>query len=114
MRLFLFLLTLPLLAQPDEDALRRMQSSKRQVTEYLQKQAAAITRKAAEELASPQTWEPVRAKRLEEMRDMLGLLPWPARTPLNVRITNRLEKDGYTVENIAFESMPKVYATGNL
>ena len=114
MWLFLFLLALPLLAQPDEDALRRMQKSKIQVTDFLQKQAAAITRKAAEELASPKSWDPVRAKRLEEMRDMLGLLPWPARTPLNVRITNTLEKDGYTVENIAFESMPKVYVTGNL
>ena len=114
MRLFLFFFALPLLAQQDEDALRRMQNSKRQVTEYLQKQAAAITRKAAEELASPKSWEPVRAKRLEEMRDMLGLLPWPARTPLNVRITKTLEKDGYTVENITFESMPKVYVTGNL
>ncbi len=114
MWLFLFLLALPLLAQTDEEALRRMQNSKLQVTEFLQKQAAAITRKAAEELASPQSWEPVRAKRLEEMRDMLGLLPWPARTPLNVRITNTLEKDGYTVENIVFESMPKVYVTGNL
>ena len=105
---------LPLLAQSDDDAFRRMEASKRQVTEYLVNRASSITHKAAAELATRETWEPVRAKRLEEMRDMLGLLPWPARTPLNVKITGVLDKGDYTVEKIAFESMPKFYVTGNL
>ena len=114
MRYFALLITLPLLAQSDEAAFRRMQSSKLQVTEYLINRASAITRKASIELASRESWEPVRAKRLDEMRDMLGLLPWPTRTPLNVQITGKLDKGDYTVEKIAFESMPKIYVTGNL
>ncbi len=114
MRAFFILLAIPLSAQPDQEAFQRMLESKQAVTQYLVNRASVITKKAVTELASPQTWEPVRAKRLEEMRDMLGLLPWPARTPLNVRITGTLDKGDYTVEKIVFESMPKIYVTGNL
>ena len=117
MRLLCVLLTLsfPLAAQPtSDDPYRRMQESQREVTAYLERAAKAITSRAAAEMASRETWEKVRAKRLEEMRDMLGLFPWPSRTPLNVRITGILDKGSYTVEKIAFESMPTLYVTGNL
>lgn len=97
-----------------DDAYRRMLESKRQVTEYLQRAATTITSQASAEIASRETWENVRAKRIDEMRDMLGLLPWPQRTPLNVRVTGTLDKGSYTIEKIAFESMPKLYVTGNL
>jgi cephalosporin-C deacetylase-like acetyl esterase len=97
-----------------DDAYQRMLESKHRVTEYLQQAANAITSKASAEMASQETWEKARSKRLEEMRDMLGLLPWPERTPLNVRVTGVLDKGSYTIEKIAFESMPRVYVTGNL
>ena len=109
------LLSLSASAQPTSDeAYRQMLESKRQVTGYLERAALAITNKAAAELASRQSWEQLRAKRLDEMRDMLGLLPWPERTPLNVKVTGTLDKGTYVIEKIAFESMPKVYVTGNL
>jgi cephalosporin-C deacetylase-like acetyl esterase len=98
----------------DDAAYRQMLESKRQVTEYLERAAHVITEKAAGEMASREAWEKVRTKRLEEMRDMLGLLPWPERTPLNIRVTGTLDKGSYVVEKIAFESLPKVYVTGNL
>lgn len=40
--------------------------------------------------------------------------PLPARTPLNARVTRRLERDGYVVENLIFESRPNFFVTGNL
>ncbi len=98
----------------DEQAFQRMLESKRLMNEYLNREARAITDRAAAEIASREGWEKVRAKRLEEMRDMLGLLPWPQRTPLNVRITATHDKGSYVVQNIAFESMPRLYVTGNL
>jgi len=103
-----------ILAAQDDAAWRRMLDSKRQVTEYLEREARRITDRAAEEIASRESWERVRAQRLEEMRDMLGLLPWPQRTPLNVRITGTLDKGDYTIEKVAFESLPKIYVTANL
>ena len=115
MRLLLLLLAAAsAFAQSDENAFRRMQESKRQVTAYLVRRAQAVTDAAARELESRESWEKARPRRLEEMRDMLGLLPWPPRTPLNARVTATLDKGAYTVENIAFESLPKVYVTGNL
>ena len=43
-----------------------------------------------------------------------GLWPMPERTPLNARISGRIEHDDYTVEKVAFESRPGLFVTGNL
>ncbi len=43
-----------------------------------------------------------------------GLDPFPRRTPLNPVIRDRRERDGYTVENVAIETIPGFYLTGNL
>jgi cephalosporin-C deacetylase-like acetyl esterase len=88
--------------------------SRKAVTEYLNQRARVITDRAGAEVSDRGTWEKVRDQRREELRDMLGLLPWPARTPLNIRITGKLDRGDYTIEKIAFESMPKFYVTGNL
>jgi cephalosporin-C deacetylase-like acetyl esterase len=101
-------------AQADEAALRRMLDSQKQVQAWLQHEARRLTDKAAAEVANTESWEKVRSQRLSEMRDMLGLLPWPERTPLNVKITGILDKGSYTVEKLAFESRPKLYVTANL
>jgi cephalosporin-C deacetylase-like acetyl esterase len=39
---------------------------------------------------------------------------FPEKTPLNARITGRLDRDGYTVEKLVFESQPRFYVTANL
>ncbi len=43
-----------------------------------------------------------------------GLLPMPERTPLSPQIFGRIERDGYTVEKVYFESYPGFLVTGNL
>lgn len=43
-----------------------------------------------------------------------GLWPLPERTPLNARIFGRIEREGYTVEKVYFESIPGFLVTGNL
>jgi len=40
--------------------------------------------------------------------------PLPARTPLNPRVTSRVDRDAYTIENVIFESRPNFLVTGNL
>ena len=43
-----------------------------------------------------------------------GLWPMPEKTPLNPQIFGRLEREGYTVEKVYFESCPGFLVTGNL
>lgn len=110
----LFAVAAGLLAAAQPPALERRERSKSEITAYLVRQAAEITRRAREEVTDRSKWEAVRTRRAGEMRDMLGLLPWPKRTPLNARVTGTLDKGSYTIEKLAFESFPKVYVTGNL
>ena len=91
-------------AQTGDEAYRRMLESKEQVTADLVRQARAITDRAEQEILSVAAWEKQKPRRLEEMRDMLGLLPWPKRTPLNVQIRGTLDEGSYVIEKIAFEA----------
>ena len=43
-----------------------------------------------------------------------GLVPLPKRTPLNPYSHSRKEMDGYSVENVRFESLPGFFVCGNL
>lgn len=40
--------------------------------------------------------------------------PWPEKTPLNPRVTKRIKRDSYTIENVIFESRPGYPVTANL
>jgi cephalosporin-C deacetylase-like acetyl esterase len=80
----------------------------------LEEEAAAILQQAEQELSSKEKWEPVRRKRRDELRDMLGLDPLPSRTPLRVRITGKLDQGDHVVEKLAYESVPGFYVSANL
>jgi dienelactone hydrolase len=49
-----------------------------------------------------------------QVRVALGLWPWPERTPLNASVRGRIVRDGYTIEHVAFESVPGHWVTGSL
>jgi hypothetical protein len=49
-----------------------------------------------------------------QVRVALGLWPWPRRTPLNTIVKGRIDRDGYTIERVAFESVPGHWVSGNL
>lgn len=66
------------------------------------------------EYKSKEAWE-ARAK--EILRQILvanGLWPMPEKTPLNAKRFGRIERDGYAIEKVYFESYPGFYVTGNL
>lgn len=58
-------------------------------------------------------WERYRDSRIAALRASLGVFPQPAGTP-DVRITGRLEGEGYRIENLVFESRPGLLVTANL
>ncbi|MGI9178537.1 MAG: acetylxylan esterase, partial [Pirellulales bacterium] len=43
-----------------------------------------------------------------------GLLPMPARPPVQATIHGRIAREGYSIEKVAFESFPGHFVTGNL
>lgn len=48
----------------------------------------------------------------QRIRDCFG--PLPEKTPLNAKVTKTLQRDGYRIECILFESRPNYFVTGNL
>ena len=59
-------------------------------------------------------WE----ERAREIREQIlvscGLWPMPEKTPLKARVFGRIERDGYSVEKVYFQTYPGFYLAGNL
>ncbi|HIE52197.1 MAG TPA: hypothetical protein EYP85_10595 [Armatimonadetes bacterium] len=87
------------------------------IREYLCREARRITRRALRDLTDAATWERERPRRLAQYYEMMGLteyLAQPERPPLNVRVVGRLERPGYRIERLYFESLPRLYVVANL
>jgi len=59
-------------------------------------------------------WEAERARLRKQILFAAGLWPMPEKPPLDARIWNRIERDGYTVEKVWFQSLPGFYVGGSL
>ena len=57
-------------------------------------------------------WQKRQALVRKKLLNIIG--PFPEKTPLNVRITGIIKKDGYRVEKLIYESMPGYYVTAAL
>ncbi len=60
------------------------------------------------------TWEAYATRLRRRILLSSGLLPLPERSPLNVRIFDRIVHEDYTIEKASFESRPGLWVTGNL
>jgi hypothetical protein len=65
-------------------------------------------------ISSVQEWR----KRATEIRQQVlvscGLWPMPEKTPLEPHIFGKVERDGYSIEKVYFETWPGLYLGGNL
>lgn len=59
-------------------------------------------------------WEQRQAALKQRVLVATGLWPMPERTPLNAVIHGRVERDGFTMEKVYFESLPGHFVTGML
>ncbi|MBI3874766.1 MAG: hypothetical protein HY300_02115 [Verrucomicrobia bacterium] len=82
-------------------------------------QRAAIVR----DLNTPRTFPTIASKadwqqRAKEIREQIlvscGLWPLPEQAPLDAKIFGRIERDGYSVEKVYFQTFPGVFLGGNL
>lgn len=77
---------------------------------FLRAQVVKMSHRAAP--ATITAFETERKRRRTELMKSLGLDPMPAKTPLNARITGTIQRAGYTIEKLVFESRPNFYVTG--
>jgi cephalosporin-C deacetylase-like acetyl esterase len=70
----------------------------------------------ARRIESIRTREDAEARQKEvrqKILDLIGGLPQSS-GPLNARTTGRIDAQGYSIEKVIFESLPRYYVTGNL
>lgn len=85
------------------------------IENYLARDVEALSHGEFDGVTSPAAWLASRPRLNRELMEMLGLWPIPERTPLNVRVTGTLERDGgVVIEKLHFQSRPGLYVTGNL
>jgi len=61
---------------------------------------------------TPEEWREYQDKVKDKLKKVIG--PFPARTPLNAKILRTIEKEGYKVEHIVFESIPGYRITSSM
>jgi dienelactone hydrolase len=94
---------------PDRDA-----PGDAMIQAYLTAEAARIHGSFTNDLQSLEAWADGRQANRKDYLYMLGLWPFPERTPLRTTVTGTLEGEGYVVDMIHFQSRPQLYVTGNL
>jgi hypothetical protein len=79
----------------------------RQAFDHLDKR-----RKLVKSISTADGWKERQSWIRETLFRILG--PFPEKSPLNARIVRTVEKDGYRIEHIIYESQPKFYVTASL
>jgi cephalosporin-C deacetylase-like acetyl esterase len=115
-----FLFAVPAAAQESEDlnfasGLEQFQDIRRMLPSYLNNiglQMLTLRQRQIERLATIEDVSRRRAYLRERMLNDLG--GFPERTPLNARVVGVLQRPGYRIEKVIFESQPHFYVTANL
>jgi hypothetical protein len=92
----------------------RGQPGDEMIQAYLTQETNKIHETFPQDYASPEHWKSVRDQYKREYFYMLGLSPEPVKSPLHATITGTLPCDGFVVEMLHYQSMPRLYVTGNL
>jgi uncharacterized protein len=86
----------------------------RQGNFYTEAQGAAELKKLESMYSNREQWEARKKMLKENILKGMNLFPLPARTPLNAVLGPKRIHDGYSVQNVYFESIPGFYLCGNL
>lgn len=84
------------------------------LSNYLAKETEKLEQACLADIHTLEDWNAEKDEYRRQLFDMLGLDPQPPRTPLDATVTGKTEHEEFTVENVHFQSKPKLYVTGNL
>ena len=76
--------------------------------------ATTDTHFAAPSFATLDEWKARREGLRKQVQSAAGLLPFPARNPLNAQVFGRIENKDYSIEKVYIETLPGFYLAGNL
>jgi len=87
------------------------------IRNYLMRVASEVTQKSLAGINTLEDWLQVRDQRYQEFLEMMSLYDVPLkgkRPPLNVKIIDIIQKQGYRIEKLYYESLPHLYVPANL
>lgn len=87
------------------------------IREYLTREAQKISDAALADFPDVATFHRLIPDRRRQYLEMMGFPdfpPYSQRTPLNVKVTGILQRPGYRIEKLYYESIPKLYVDANL
>jgi cephalosporin-C deacetylase-like acetyl esterase len=118
MAFFFLLLAAPFLrAQPavDMEFYHKLEDGKQaaeMMPRFLRARAQVYFDERAKRVAATTEWAAYKQKFRQAFVSALG--GFPERTPLHPSVTGVIERDGYRIEKVVFESQPKFFVTANL
>lgn len=86
----------------------------RMIAAYFRNETQKLAEACLADVKTREDWESRREVYRRQLKEMLGLDPWPEKTDLRPVITGKTEHDEFTVERLHFQSRPGLYVTGNL
>ena len=84
---------------------------------HLMRVAAEISDQAFSQYTTLEEWTSVKEKRHQQFIEMMGLYDVPLegdRPPLNVKIVDTLQMEGYRIVKLYYESLPQLYVPADL
>jgi dienelactone hydrolase len=113
-RLLAALLSCTVAASAAETATADLRPSDRMLKRYFEEETARLASETFANTKTLEDWTSRRETYREQLYEMAGLSPRPEKTDLKAVVTGRVEHADFTVENLHYQSMPGLYATGNL
>ncbi len=87
------------------------------IRDYLSREALRITRNALANPPSASEWKQIERIRRAQFLEMMGLAHLPElqqHPPVKVTVTGVIERPGYRIEKLHYESLPGLHVTANL
>ena len=94
----------------DDDILQG--NGERMVNAFLRSQVVQASKRPTP--SNLPDFEKERTRRKAELLRCLGLDPMPPKTPLNARVTGVIQRSGYHIDKVVFESRPRFYVTAHV
>lgn len=84
------------------------------ITAYFRQEVETIRKSELTQFKTKDDFEKAKPRLRQELLEMLGLWPLPAKTDLKAQITGTFESEKFLVEKLVYQSRPGLYVTANL